>query len=81
MPTMKASAMNQPDIQTIISLVEDIKPLLAGHAPVVQGAALAELLAIWIGGHHASASTVDMRNKLLEAHILTVRALVALAEQ
>jgi hypothetical protein len=33
------------------ALANRIKPLLAGHSPFVQGAALAELVSLWLAGH------------------------------
>jgi hypothetical protein len=37
-------------------LVERIAPILHGHEPDVQGAALADLVAIWLAGHRGYAS-------------------------
>ena len=54
------------------ALVERIRPLLAGKPPPLQGAVLADLLAIWLAGHDAS-----LRDELLKAHIESVRALIA----
>lgn len=53
-------------------IVEAIRPMLAGHPPEVQGAALADLLAIFIAGHHPA-----LREEILAMHIDTVRALIA----
>jgi hypothetical protein len=48
--------------QTIRSqeLVKQIEPLLAGKGPEVQGAALLDLVATWLAGHHP-----DQRNQVL----------------
>jgi len=81
MPMMKATAMNQPDIQTIIRLVDDIKPILAGHSPVVQSAVLADLLAIWLLCFSIGPRTADLRDELLKKHVGIVQALVAEAEK
>lgn len=50
-----------------------IAPLLAGRGPGVQGAALADLLAMWIAGHNP-----DAREELLKNHVEAVRTLVPL---
>jgi hypothetical protein len=52
-------------------LVDKIRPLLAGYAPEIQGAALAELLAIWLAGHHVKnhSDTRRLRETLLRSHI------------
>jgi hemerythrin len=60
-------------------LVEAIKPILAGEAPHIQGAALADLLAMWLAGHVAVGdpeASQAMRETLLTAHIEAVRDLV-----
>jgi hypothetical protein len=36
------------------ALVKLIEPMLAGQGPEVQAAALADLTAIWLAGHHPS---------------------------
>jgi hypothetical protein len=48
-----------------------IKPLLAGKSPELQGAVLADLLALFIAGHHPG-----LREEILLLHIEAVRALV-----
>jgi hypothetical protein len=60
-------------------LVAKIKPLLAGKPPELQGAALADLLAIWLAGHIAPgdpARTREMREHLLAMHVDEVRELI-----
>jgi hypothetical protein len=63
-----------PEVQTgkeTLEIVERIKPLLAGHEPVVQSAVLAELLSIWLAGHWIAKQceqTSLMRRALLSAH-------------
>jgi hypothetical protein len=52
-------------------LVERMRPILAGHHPAAQGAALADMLAMWLAGHEAS-----LREPLLNAHVVAVRRLV-----
>jgi hypothetical protein len=66
--------------ETITALVERIKPLLAGHPPDIQGAALADCLAIWLAGHHVAGdreATSQLRAGVLAEHIIAVDALVA----
>jgi hypothetical protein len=61
------------NVRTVSRLIDQIKPLLAGHDPAVQGAVLADLLAIWLSGHHPA----TVREHLLSMHILAVLDLVA----
>jgi hypothetical protein len=59
-------------------IVEQIKPALAGLPPEVQGAILADLLAIWLAGHHVEGdadATRKMRAELLAEHCTAVRQL------
>jgi hypothetical protein len=58
-----------------------IWPLLAGQAPEVQGAALADLLAIWLAGHHVAGdedATRSLRAELLAMHCAAVRTLTSI---
>jgi hypothetical protein len=66
-----------PDRQTqlAIAISKTIQPLLAGHPPEIQGAVLADLLSLWIAGHHPA-----LREEALEQHIKAVRELVAPSE-
>jgi hypothetical protein len=60
------------------AIVLRIRPLLADHPPDIQGAALADLLAIWLAGHHVEgdeAATGDLRAELLASHCALVRHL------
>src|SRR5262245_21904161 len=59
------------EVGQVAPVVEAIKPHLAGRPPAIQGAALADLLAIWLAGHPA-----EVREALLAEHISTVRELV-----
>lgn len=63
----------------IAALVDGIRPLLAGRPAEVQGAALADLLATWLAGHHVQGNRVatnGLRNTLLTMHVEMVRKLV-----
>ncbi len=67
------------DKHAISALVDDIKPHLAGKSAPVQGAALADLLAIWLAGHHVEGdevATSGLRNTLLSMHVETVLQLI-----
>jgi hypothetical protein len=65
--------------EDIASLVERIKPLLAGKPPEVQGGALADLLAIWLAGNVVRgdpAATKKYRAELLQVHVSYVEELI-----
>lgn len=59
-------------------LAKRIMPLLAGHLPEVQGAALAQLLALWIAGFASNnpATQQDARDEVMNQAFDLVRALV-----
>jgi hypothetical protein len=74
--------------EAIIRLVERIRPilesqvfpLLKGHPPEMQGCVLADLLAIWLAGHHVpndAGATRTMRAELLAMHCSQVRFLTS----
>ena len=69
-----------------MALVEKIRPVLEAHVfpllkrhpPEMQGAVLADLLAIWLAGHHVAGdedATRVMRAELLAVHCAQVREL------
>lgn len=60
-----------PDPRKVDRLVKRIMPLLAGKGPEIQGGALADLVAIFIAGHHPG-----LRDEVLQMHIDLVRQLV-----
>ena len=67
------------DWETIGRIVEQMRPLLAGHPPPIQGAVLADLLAIWLAGHiipNDQQQTDAMRVRVLKAHLAMVRGLL-----
>lgn len=53
-----------------------IRPILAGHHPGVQGAALADLLSVWLAGHHP-----DMREEVFRVHMELVREMIPQSEK
>lgn len=64
-------------------LAAKIHALLAGHSPEVQGAAIADLCAIWLSGHvllgnraEVKTATARMRRALFEAHCAAIWDLV-----
>jgi hemerythrin len=71
--------MSERDADEAMALVQTIGSLLVGKDPDVQGAALADLLAMWLAGHVQLGDpeqTKRMREKLLEMHIEAVKALI-----
>jgi hypothetical protein len=64
----------------IAAIVAQIKPLLAGKPPDMQGAVLADLLAIWLAGHTVTgdqAATNELREDVLGMHLTQMRPLIA----
>lgn len=51
------------------------RSMLAGHDPEWQSAVLADLLSLWVAGHHP-----QLRQKVLAAHLELVRQLVPASE-
>lgn len=66
---------NVPSVERI---VESIRPLLTDHPSAIQGAALADLLAIWLAGHITAdpTETAKARERLLAMHMTLVRQLI-----
>jgi hypothetical protein len=66
-----------PDQQAlrIRAISQVVRPLLHGHPPEVQGAVLADLLSLFIAGHHPA-----LREEILQEHIKIVRELVGPSE-
>jgi hypothetical protein len=68
----------------VMELVKAICPLLSGRAAEVQGATLADLLAMWLAGHVNANDPEDsdrIREQALQMHIAGVRALIKLNYQ
>jgi hypothetical protein len=55
------------------ALIEQIRPLLAHRNPTLQGCVIAELLAIFIGGHHPT-----RRQEMLDATVEMAVTMIAL---
>jgi hypothetical protein len=69
------------DCEQIAALVAAIAPLFKGKSAGVQGAALADLLAMWLAGHvypGEPGRTGRRHDEMIEAHLKTVRALIPL---
>jgi hypothetical protein len=60
------------DLNEADALADKLGEILAGKHPGLQGCALAQTLALWLMGHEDA----EAREKLLAAHIETVRALL-----
>jgi hypothetical protein len=66
--------------EQVAAIVEQFGPLLAGKPAEVQGAVLADCLAIWLAGHHIPGDvegTRKMRAELLSVHCSMVRELTS----
>jgi hypothetical protein len=63
------------DPDASLRIVEACRPLIAGHHAAVQGAALADLLAIWLAGHPAG-----LREALLGDLVATAIRLIPVNE-
>lgn len=64
-------------------LAKACHPILAGQGGEVQGAALAELVALHLAGHiipGAEAETAEMREAMLELFVETVKSLLPIME-
>jgi len=63
------------ELKIALALVEQVKPVLAGHPAGAQGAALCNLLALWLAGH-----APELREGLLALHIDMTKHMVPVAE-
>ena len=59
-------------VRTWQEITASIRPLLAGHSPIAQGAVLADLVAMFFAGHHPK-----RRAMLMEGWMSTVNGLMA----
>lgn len=64
------------DAKRGLDLARKIKPLLAGHGPSAQGAALLDLLSIYLAGHHPA-----LREGALAALLAALPAMIAASER
>ena len=59
-----------------LEIIAEIKPILKGEEPGVQGAVLAELLSLWLAGW-----APQLRKEVLDFHLEEVRELTKLNEK
>jgi hypothetical protein len=79
MHTRRENMPNESIEATAVGLlVEKIRPILAGHPVMVQGAVLSDLVAMLLAGHIGATPkmTASIRESVLKLHIDTVRKLV-----
>jgi len=77
--SIKAAMSDEEDADEVMALVKAVRPLFAGKPVHVQGAALADLLAMWLAGHVLLGDpkeTKRMREHMLRLHVTGVRALI-----
>jgi hypothetical protein len=68
--------MNDNEIRRSLELARSIAPMLHGQGPDVQGAALCDLCAMWLAGHHP-----DLRAAVLSQFMQTLVKLIAVNEK
>jgi hypothetical protein len=66
------SGLDTVDLSEADRIADKLGEILAGKHPGLQGCALAQTLALWLMGHEDP----EVRDKLLTAHMETVRALM-----
>jgi hypothetical protein len=73
----------QQDADRGIELAQTIRPMLAGHSPAAQAAALADLVSMWLAGHFAQdqKTTERFREQMLDDFMGLVRGLVPVNEK
>ena len=67
------------DATEVMKLVQTISPMLVGRSHWVQGAVLADLLAMWLAGHVVRGNpkqTKKVREQMLASHLIAVTALI-----
>jgi hypothetical protein len=72
------------DLQLVDTLNEQIRAVLAGHPPHVQGAVLAHCLALWLAGHWVPgdrAATDALRCEMRALHLEAVEDLLPVLAQ
>lgn len=64
-------------------MFDEMAEIMRNHHPFVQGAVLADLLALWIAGHFTEneQQTIRIRDKILDEHIKAVRKLIPINEK
>jgi hemerythrin len=67
------------NLKAVDELVDAARELFAGKAPEVQGAALADLTAMWLAGHVIRGddkATKRLHEEMLKQHLKAMRALI-----
>jgi len=78
--------MEKADRKSVVALriAEKARPLFAGHPPDIQGAAICDLIAIYLAGHIVPKNpeqTAKAREVVLQTMVRTVRELIPYMEQ
>lgn len=63
--------MTSENARVVQELTARIRPMLGGYPPEIQSAVLADLLALWLAGHHVPGDRVQTnaaRSELLANH-------------
>lgn len=68
--------MTMPTPDEALQLSADIQPLLRGRGSELQGAVLADLVAIWLAGHWPR----EVREEILQDWLATMRKLIPHSE-
>jgi hypothetical protein len=79
-----ANAARASDVQEVLGLIEQIRPLFVGRRPEIVGAVLADLLAMLLAGHVVPGdpkATAALREELLQVHLQQMRPLIPLNEK
>jgi hypothetical protein len=72
--------MQQPSEEAFTKLATDLAALLAGHHPHVQGAAIAAMIANWLGAHPPEQREQAFQ-KLIKTVLASIEDLKALAKE
>ena len=73
---MPTSIDTEAQAINVAAIVEQIKPLLAGRDPSVQGAVLCELLSLWLAGHSPM-----IRKAMFAMHFKAVQEMIPISEK
>lgn len=75
--------MSTPEqVHEVREILAACKTALANRHPALQGAALAELVALWLAGHRYldGSDATPIRENLLELHVAAVRRQLPIAD-
>ena len=64
------------DARAIIAISRQIKPYLVGAGAPIQGGVLADLVSLWLAGHHPA-----LREHMLTDFVRVIRELVPISEK